>query len=264
MCPNIQVCYIIEIINRMRRFVVGNFLDGLILKFNLHINMQQKTLIPIVIGVLIIFAGTWFYLSGGDNKESKTASDSIDILAQVNGEEINKEAFETAKAQFITTQNIEVASLDEETLNQLNTQVLDSLINNSLVQQATKESKVKVSDEDVDAQIDLIKSQFEDEAAFLKVLSEQGISETELRSQVVLDIAAQTYLESVLDLDSITVTEEEVDALYKQEASVDKDLPALSEIKGQIEAFIVQQKQQELFSLHIQKLREDADIEILN
>ena len=264
MCLNIQICYIIEIINRMRRFVVGNFLDGLILKFNLHINMQQKTLIPIVIGALIIFAGTWFYLSGGDNKESKTASDSIDILARVNGEEINKEAFETAKAQFITAQNTEVASLDEETLNQMDTQVLDSLINNSLVQQAIKESKVKISDEDVDAQINLIKSQFEDEAAFLKVLSEQGISETELRSQVALDIATRIYLESALDLDSIIVTEEEIEALYQQESSVNKDLPALSEVKDQIETFIVQQKQQELFSLHIQKLREEADIEILN
>ena len=94
-------------------------------------------------------------------------------------------------------------------------------------------------------------------------MSAEGITESVLRSQIATDIAVGAYLEQTVDFDSVVVSQEEINAVYQQEAAVTAELPPLAEVRDQIEAFISQQKQRELVAALVQELRADAEVQIL-
>jgi len=225
--------------------------------------MQQKTLLVAIIGIVIVAAGAWFFFSNGEAPSQNGMPEISDTVARVNGEDIIRTELENSEAQIAAQQGIDLASLDTAGREQLQAQALDGLIANTLIQQAAANSGIIATEADIDAQIELIKGQFPDDAQFQEALSGQGLSEADLREQVKGEVAIQAYLEQTLDLAAITVTDEEVNALYEQESAVTEDVPPLEDVRGQIESFVIQQKQQELFAAHIQELRSNADIEIL-
>jgi len=225
--------------------------------------MQQKILLVGLVGLLVVAAGAWFFISNGGTPAQNGSSELSDAVARVNGEEITRTELENSAALLAAQQGADVASLDAANRAQLQTQALDVLIANTLVQHAAASSGLTASEADIDTQIETIKSQFPDDAQFQEVLLGQGLSEADLREQVAGELAQQAYLEQTLDLASVMVTEEEVNALYQQEAAAVEDVPPLEEVREQIELFVIQQKQQELLAAHIQELRLAADIEIL-
>jgi len=86
------------------------------------------------------------------------------------------------------------------------------------------------------------------------------------RPKVKLDLATQTYLNQELNLEALTASEAEVAAAYEQMtvgATSEEEVPALAEVSDQVEAFVIQQKQQELVLGLIERLRQTAEIEIL-
>jgi parvulin-like peptidyl-prolyl isomerase len=225
--------------------------------------MKQKILFIIIIGVIVIAAGVWFYFSSEETSEQEGLSESSDIVARVNSQDIGRAELEAFEAQIAAGQGIEVSSLDEETRNQLQEQALDNLISQTLVQQKAEEMGIVATEADIDTQIESIKAQFEDEAEYQEALNQEGFSEAELRKDVADDIVAQKYIDQAIDFESVTVTEEEIEAEYDRVAEANEDLPELSEVRDQIESSIIQQKQQQIVSQHILALQEAADIEIL-
>ena len=226
--------------------------------------MQQKTLIAIAVGVLVVLAGAYFYFIKDTNLLKEDDSDSSAVVARVNGVEITQNDLDAYELKMLADQQIDKSSLDEEALGQLKAQALDSLVSQSLLEQAVKKDGTKVSKSDIDKQIETIKGQFENEEAYQSALSTQGTTEDTLRTEIEKDLVTQKYLEKVLDLKSITVSEEEIKELYDKESAVNENLAELSEVSEQIKAFITQQKQQELFATYLQELKADAKIEILN
>ena len=225
--------------------------------------MQQKTLLIVIIGVLIVATGAWFLLSNGEAPSQNTATEPSSVVARVNGEDITRAELEDSEAQIAAQQGADIASLDAESREQLQKQVLDGLVANMLIQQAIVNSGLTVTEAEITTQIEMIKGQFTDDAQFQEVLLEQGLSEADLREQVRGEVATQAYFEQALDLESITVTEEEIQARYEQEAAAGEGIPPFEDARGQIELFVIQQKQQELLMAHVQELRASAEIEIL-
>ena len=225
--------------------------------------MQQKTLLIAIIGIVIVAVGAWFLFSNGGAPSQNGTPELSDTVARVNGEDITRTELENSEAQIAAQQGIDAASLDAAGREQLQAQALDGLIANTLIQQAAANSGITATEADVSAQIETIESQFPDEAQFQEALAGQGLSESDFREQVRGEVAMQAYFEQTLDIASITVTEEEVRALYEQEAMTTEDIPPLEDVRGQIESFVIQQKQQELLVAHVQELRSNADIEIL-
>ena len=225
--------------------------------------MQQKTVLIAVVGLLVVAVGAWFVFSNGEAPSQNGTSEISDTVARVNGEDITRTELENSEAQIAAQQGIDTTSLDAAGREQLQAQALDTLIANALIQQAIANSGLTTTEVDIDAQIETIKSQFPDNAQFQEALSGQGISEADLREQVRGEVATQAYLEQALDIASITVSDEEINVLYEQEAATTEDIPPLEDVRGQIESFVIQQKQQELLVAHVQELRSSADIEIL-
>lgn len=223
--------------------------------------MNQKTIIAVVIGILVV-AGAWYYYSYKNTGENNSAKS--EVVARVNGEDITRAELEKTENQILSTQGVNIDTLDEATRTQLQTQALDNLISNTLIRQAAEKSGETTTDADVDGQLATIKGQFKDDAEYQTALAAQGLSESELRSNIATDIKVQAYLKKTLPLDSVTATDAEIKTLYDQEASNGGDnLPALSDVSEQIKAFVIQQKQQQLVQTHIQELRTAGEVEVL-
>lgn len=225
---------------------------------------MQKTIIA-VIGIIIIIAGAWYFISYNKTDgtiENKTI-DTKDIVAVVNEKEISVNDFETFKSQIIAQQNIDTASMDEEEQKQFETQIINSLVSQTLLQQAVNKSEIVVSQEDIDTQINATITQLGGEEAFEQALDAQGLSKEAFNKQVSADLATQAYLEQELNFSSITATNEEIEALYAQAVTQNEDTPPLEDVRPQVKQSIIQQKQQSLLTQFVEKLRTKANIEIL-
>ena len=237
--------------------------------------MQQKNWIITGVVIAIVGFGVWFYFSNGlssDQNNSLMSEAPLeqnnlvelpDVVARVNGEEVSRAELELLEAQIAVGQQIELTALDSASPQQLQAQAIETLVSNALIRQAAQASGAVASEADVDAQITTIKGQFADEAQYQAALSAEGITESVLRSQIATDIAVGAYLEQTVDFDSVVVSQEEINAVYQQEAAVTAELPPLAEVRDQIEAFISQQKQRELVAALVQELRADAEVQIL-
>ncbi len=219
-----------------------------------------------VLGALILAAGVWYFAfyEGSVFKFNKGPEKEGETIAIVNGEEITSEEFEALKLQVALQQGLDIESIDSQTEAQLDEQVMDELISKKLLMQEIERLGLTVPQETVDEQLNALKGQFESEEVFQQVLAMEGLSEEELRAQIEADLAIQNYLESQLDIESITVTEEEIEAAYQQVAGEGDEVPPLEEVYDEVEQFVVQQKQQEMVYQLIQGLRAEADIEIMS
>lgn len=225
--------------------------------------MPKKELLIGVIGIAVVAVGAWFYFTQRDTTETGDSAEVSDTAARVNGEVISRTKLVESEAQIASGRQLDIKTLDNASLQQLQTQALDSLVGNTLIKQATAAAGIVTSEADVDAELAAIKARFADDAAYQQALTDQATTEAELRSEISAGKAAQTYLEQTLDLASITVTEEEISELYDQQATTTADLPPLEEVRDQIESYTRQQKQQELIVAHVAVLRAAANVEIL-
>jgi hypothetical protein len=197
----------------------------------------------------------------GSQGSSSVPTVTADPVATVNGEGISNADFNTQQTQALATQGVDPATLDSEAWITIQNQILDSLISQELLEQAALASDVDVPAEEIDTQVDAIKAQFEDETMYEQALASEGLTETELRAQLAIDLSIEPYLEQTLDLASITVNEEEVNQVY-QEAAAQQDLPPLEQVRNEVEQLAVQRKRQPIIDQHIAALREVATVEI--
>ncbi len=224
----------------------------------------MKNTIIAVVAIIVLGAGAWYLISSGNLLPSGDKADDLSgPVAVVNGEEIAGADFVAIREQIASGQGAEFSALDIEAQAAVEEQALDTLISQVLLRQAVVAANVTVPAEEVEAQIEAIKSQFGgDEAA----LAAQGLVVSEVTEQIKLDLATQTYLNQELNLEALTASEAEVAAAYEQMtvgATSEEEVPALAEVSDQVEAFVIQQKQQELVLGLIERLRQTAEIEIL-
>lgn len=223
---------------------------------------MQKILIA-VLGALVLAAGIWYFAFFEGSILNKKAGQEGETVATVNGEEIESKEFEALKLQIALQQGLDLETIDAQTEAQLDEQVMDELISQKLLRQEVERTGLTIPAQEVDDQMNALKAQFESEEMFKQALEMEALSEDELWSQIEADLVIQTYLENELDMDSLTVSEEEVEATYQQVAGENEDIPPLEEVYDEVEQFVLQQKRQEMVYQFIQKLRQEAEIEIM-
>lgn len=245
--------------------------------------MQQKIIIALAaIAIIGAAAGGIFYFTRGSSSQANgmpdlvnitgsnnvantpsTAVELPEVVARVNGEEVKKADLEAAEAQILASQQVDPATLTDDNRKQLRLQALDSLVSNALIRQATASSGATATEEEVKAQLETVKGQFEDATKYEEALATQGMTEQKLLAMITSDLGVQKYLQQTLNLQAITVTEEELKELYDKEAAVVESMPPLEEIHDQYKAFIVQQKQQQKIGEHVKELAGKGKVEVL-
>ncbi len=243
---------------------------------------QQKTFIITGVIALIAVIGAVYYFAFGKAPEQKQAPELFtgsqqepvadqqpqvstlpDVVARVNGEEIKGADLQNSEAQILAGQGVDPTTLTDEQRQQLRNQALDILISNALIRQAAAGANIQASDEDINAQMEMIKGQFEDPAKYQEALTQQNMTEDDFRKLVASDVFIQTYIEQTLKLKAMDATDEEINAMYEQQKAASAEIPPLEEIRDQFKSFVIQQKQQQVLVSHIQELRSKANVEVL-
>lgn len=191
-----------------------------------------------------------------------------EVVAEVNGEEIAKEEFESAyTGQFQQMAMQAQMSGQEVDQAQLKEQVAESLVAQELLVQETEKQKLTASEEQTNAALQELTQQngLESSEEFLAALEEQGISKEEVMKQV----EAQVKIDQIIakETGEVEPTDEELQAFYEQaqaqqEQAEGEELPAFEEVKPQLAEQVKMQKEGEATQALVAKLREEADVTI--
>lgn len=191
-----------------------------------------------------------------------------DLVAEVNGEEIKKEEFESAYVgQFQQMAMQAQMSGQEVDQDQLKTQIAESLVGQRLLMQETDNRSIEASEEEIDETLTSIAEQngLASTDEFLAALEEQGLSEEEVMDQV----AAQVKVDKLIaeEAGDLEASDEEIQKFYddmkaQQEEMGGGELPPLEDVKSELEMQIVQQKENKVVQELVAELREGADVKV--
>lgn len=218
----------------------------------------------IAVVVLLALAAAYYFAVNGapDNVLGDGDADTEEAtgpVARVNGTEISRETYDRAYGQYAAAFGAETGVTEA----QLQEQALTDLINSALLKDAALAAGFAPTEEETDAEIAAIVAGTGGQEAFDEQIASAGITPEEVRAQIYEQLAMNAYLQSEANLESVTVTEEEITAFYEEASASNAEMPPLEEIRAQIEAQLTAQKQQELIAALIAELRANANIEIL-
>lgn len=152
----------------------------------------------------------------------------------------------------------------KEAAKQVKNQTIDSLVGQTLLLQDVDKKSYKVSEADINKQLDEIKKQFKTENEFEAALKKSGMDMKTLETQIAGDIKLKQYVEK--EVPAGEITDEEIQKTYDQYAdqgkSTGQEVPKLEEVKTQIEQSLQQQKQQEKLAQQVEELKKNAKIDI--
>ena len=255
---------------------------------------NATTLHPaVIVGVLVVVvlgAGALYWFTSGTSTMSSSdssdlaeleaigASDTEDTaepatggelpaqVAVVNGVAISNVTLEeniAATAAAFAQQGADTT--DPALAEQVLTQALQRSINNEVLAQAAAAAAVTVDAAAIDSQFESIRAQFPDEESFTSQLAAADLDRAALRDDIESQLIIDQYLSSTDAFAAIEpVTEAEARVFYEQAvASAGEDVPAFADVQTQIEAQLTQQKQQAALAQVLERLRADADIEVL-
>ena len=138
---------------------------------------------------------------------------SDEKVAVVNGTVITQGDFDGEMVRVNQQQTIIGRPFHESQLIDVKKAVLESLINRELLYQESQNHSVKVEDEAVLEQFEIMKKRFPSEDEFKAALLKMKISETTLKSQMRKNMAIQQFIDKEF-VKKINVPEKEVKAFY--------------------------------------------------
>jgi len=228
--------------------------------------MSKSKLISIIVSIIVLLGlvvyGV-FFMNKGEDGDAKEKGDGS-VVAIVNGVDILKSAYDAQLATSITNfkgQGVDVENAEIRA--QIETQVLNDLINNEIVNQEIVKSDIKPTTEEIETQYQALVTQAGTPEAFKEQLTAANLTEAQLRENITNQLTIQAYLKKNVDVAGITATEAEIQALYDQAKTTQTDLPALEEVKDQVEQQVIATKQQAAVNAFVQTLRNKATVEIL-
>ncbi|WP_428912345.1 SurA N-terminal domain-containing protein [Niallia sp. Krafla_26] len=212
----------------------------------------------ILISVLVFILGA---CSNESSKESKT-----ETVATVNGEEILKKDYdkqlENSKAYF-QQQGMNVDDLDNQAQEEFEQSVLDQLINTKLLLQTAQKEGVTIEQSEINAEVDKMKSQFEDTKKYQEALKENQLTEKNLKEEIKDQLTLTKFFDKRIG--DITVSDDEVKSMYEQykkqaesqgQERLEDDFES---VKPQLEQQAIAQKKNEKITELIEGLRKDSE-----
>lgn len=209
---------------------------------------SKKTLWIILTLIILVLVGAavWYFTQGGALGGP---------VAIVNGEEITRSEFNEQK-NLIATQSGDPALVPSDQ------ELVDQMVNEQLLLQDIERRGINVDDK-IDAELQNVKSQFPSEEEYTNALTENNVSEEQVRESVRYQLLFADYVMKIQEERGITVTEAEIQSFYDESVAGQEEAPPLEEIRPQIESQIAQQKVQVVFEEVIQQLRDQAEIQVL-
>jgi FKBP-type peptidyl-prolyl cis-trans isomerase (trigger factor) len=221
----------------------------------------RKILMLTIVSTLIITL-----IGCGGQKENKNAEEiSGEVAAIVNGDKIMKSEYdktwEQASMQY-TQQGMDLESEENKEMTEMIKQnILDNLVIQKIIEQEVNKKNYKVSDEEVTAEFEKLKSQFASDEEYQWALEEANLTEDKLMEDIAGFLRTNKYLDEMIG--EVEVTDEEVQELYNMRVEQEPETPAFDEIEAEVKQSAIQQKKQEKEHELIEGLKNESEIEIL-
>lgn len=213
---------------------------------------------------------------GGEAAEAPEPDleDVPDVVAEVNGEEINKDEFEQVyTGQFQQASMMQEMTGEEVNQDEMKTQIADGMVSERLLIQEADNRDLSASEEDVDSMISEIveANGMESEDEFFTAMEESGMSEDEIRAELEKQVKVEALIAE--ETGDIEPTDEELESVYDEQIAAREEAqsegegeetepPAFEDVKPQIEEQLISEKQAEAAQGLAEELREDADVTI--
>lgn len=202
-----------------------------------------------------------------------SSAEQLDKVAIVNGEPLDLAVYtqqlEQTKAAYKQQQGLDLdAEENKEALKQVKQMLLDEMITQTLLLQQAQKEGIKSSANDIQEQVTIIKSQFQDEAQFQEALKANGLQLADLEKEISDLLIIEQYLAQAIPLEN-TVSEEEISSYYNyfkeqfEQSQQGGTVPEFEALKPQIVAFLEEQKFLEAKNDFLESLKNDSEIEIL-
>lgn len=222
-----------------------------------------------VFGILLIAAGLLFVLEKEGRTSTGIFSGVISKMeagkpaATVNGTVISMSDFNSSYDQLLEMSAAQGAVMDESLTAELRTQAIETLVNAEVLRQAAIEAGMTASAEQIEGRFTEIQDGLGGAEALAARMAEFGVTEESLRRDIENEFLIQGLFDANIDSANLTASEEEVFFLYNQAGGEEAGLPPMADIRDQIEAQVIFDKEQQLISAFIEELRADAEIEVL-
>jgi len=229
---------------------------------------SKTILISVIIVLIILLTGSWFIYNNGwfdkilkNNPENTSNNPNDQPAAHINGVDIMVKDVQTQANALIAGSGITdiTPELQQEALQQ----ALQILINQEILYQTAVNAGIIADQTQIDTAIKEIKNRFTSEEEYNQALAKDGLTEVILRDSLNRQIIMENYVESVINTDSITSTEEEVQNLYNQYAAIQDGMPEIDIIYSQLEDELKKRKINEQLNVIIEQLLNEADFQIL-
>lgn len=238
----------------------------------------NKSKLGLVLGALAagaILAGGYFYFENNQiTNPAKEESSAVtleeiaddQVVAKVDGQEIL--GSELNPQVDMTLQQIAAMEyeINNDIVKEIRRQTLETLINSKLILAAAKDSGIEVSSEEVEAEFSSIVTEVGSMEEVEAQLAQMGTNVEEFKVDMADNLLIQKYIDSTLDPEMSTVTEEEVETFYDQmiaNSAAAEEVPTLEEVREQIVDQLKSQKQQDALFVLLEELRAAVEVEVL-
>ena len=200
----------------------------------------------------------------GEPTAESSSGNGQDAIAVVNGEEIGKDELDTQLDQLRTSYESQDRPFPEGAeLAELERLVVGQLVQESLVLQEAEARDITATDEEVQSRYEETAASFADEEEFNQALEAEGLSQSDLERLISNNLRIEKLFSSVIDdADVGPATEEELRELYEL-ASQQQELPPFEEVRAQLEAELMSQRQNGIIESFIEGLEAESNIEVL-
>lgn len=140
---------------------------------------------------------------------------SSKFVAKVNGEGIKQETLNAAMSNFIENQKMFGVDIKEEDKAGLQKNILEELISAELLYQESKKAGLGDLTKEVEQQFENIKTGFNSDKEFEKVLKDRGILEKDLKNDILKGISIKKFLDKDV-YNNISVGEAEKKEEYER------------------------------------------------
>lgn len=224
---------------------------------------MNKTTLVVIIAVLALGAAALLYVFMSQENGANDLVRSDEAVATVNGDTITRADLDAYITQLENSGATVPDPQQEEGRREFERSALDQLINDRLLRSMISADGEVVSDADVDAGIDELRSQFASAEAFEQQLDALGITDTVLRQEIRQQISAERYFAALAETNGVAVSDADVEAAYEEVVAVQEDALPFEEVAAQIRNELEQQQLQTLVAAEVERLRAEANVEIL-
>jgi hypothetical protein len=218
--------------------------DGLVTRY--------KSLIALLAGVIVAVGGYYGY-------EYMT----VPVAAVVNGEKITVAELEENVAMMMKGAELQGIDVNDPAIQEeVRTQALTNLVNNELLLGAARRAGVGNNEAAVQSAYNDLVTELGGEETLKERMATVGLSPETLMSNISDRLTVDAYIEAETDIENTVITDEEIGAYLAQIQTDGVTLPPLEEIRPQIEATLIAEKQQAIVDALLEKLRSEAKIEM--